>query len=311
MQGRQILTTVQAGDPQPNDYSAGYNSGGTNSSWQYPETGQHKSRRTAWIAGGIILIGAPLVALWLLPKDFFSKSTPIVYQEVTTGIAQRKIIRLPDGTQISLNPQSTVSYPEAFDEKDRSVKLVGEAYFEVAPDAERSFTVRAGNMATTFPSGNTIQIAMIQAYSNQQYLASTLLNGSATVANTDSSAAAGSEPPKPLTLRQNQAAILIPETNEFFSQDFPTAERYLKPRIRGQYRFWGQSPKEVVKELARSYTETIELRGDFQNCRYYGVFQAQEPLEKFLKSFTENINAKLSKEEGNWVITAKGCKPAG
>jgi ferric-dicitrate binding protein FerR (iron transport regulator) len=63
-----------------------------------------------------------------------------------TPAAQRARFRLPDGTQVVLSVASTLRYPAAFRGEARSVSLEGEAYFEVAHDRGRPFTVRAADL---------------------------------------------------------------------------------------------------------------------------------------------------------------------
>jgi transmembrane sensor len=48
---------------------------------------------------------------------------------------------LPDGTKVRLNASTTLEYPTRFTGKERSVKLTGEAYFEVAKDVKHPFIV--------------------------------------------------------------------------------------------------------------------------------------------------------------------------
>lgn len=51
------------------------------------------------------------------------------------------LITLEDGTTVHLNYNTTLRYPEHFAAEERMVYLEGEAYFEVAPDAQRPFKV--------------------------------------------------------------------------------------------------------------------------------------------------------------------------
>lgn len=53
---------------------------------------------------------------------------------------------LPDGTEVWLNFDSRLSYNSDFNSKDRSVTLSGEAYFDVAHDAEKPFTVELDSL---------------------------------------------------------------------------------------------------------------------------------------------------------------------
>jgi transmembrane sensor len=63
-----------------------------------------------------------------------------------TPPGQRAMFRLPDGTQVVLGVASALRYPAAFRSGSRDVSLQGEAYFEVAHDQPRPFTVRAGDL---------------------------------------------------------------------------------------------------------------------------------------------------------------------
>ena len=56
---------------------------------------------------------------------------------------------LSDGSIVTLNKNTTVSYPESFKEKTRTVKLKGEAFFKVTPDKAKPFIVDAGNVTVT------------------------------------------------------------------------------------------------------------------------------------------------------------------
>lgn len=51
---------------------------------------------------------------------------------------------LPDGTEITLNRDSKLVYPEKFDRKKRTVTLTGEAFFKVKHNAAQPFIVDAG-----------------------------------------------------------------------------------------------------------------------------------------------------------------------
>lgn len=52
-------------------------------------------------------------------------------------------LNLEDGTQVWVNANSQLKFPEKFDKKERRVILDGEAYFEVSHDAERPFYVES------------------------------------------------------------------------------------------------------------------------------------------------------------------------
>src|SRR5690606_37181770 len=52
-------------------------------------------------------------------------------------------VTLPDGTNVWLNSDSTISYPSKFNATKRKVLLDGEAYFEVAKTKNKPFIVES------------------------------------------------------------------------------------------------------------------------------------------------------------------------
>ena len=70
----------------------------------------------------------------------------INYTEVITTRGQTKEYTLNDGTRITLNSQSKLSIPSNYNEKERSVKITGEAFFDVTPNQEKPFTVTGKEM---------------------------------------------------------------------------------------------------------------------------------------------------------------------
>jgi transmembrane sensor len=53
---------------------------------------------------------------------------------------------LPDGSVITLNANSSISYPVQFVSATRPVTLTGEAFFQVTPDKEKPFIITANNV---------------------------------------------------------------------------------------------------------------------------------------------------------------------
>jgi len=69
----------------------------------------------------------------------YNNSHPLVAKNISTGSGQLKKITLPDGSVVTLNGNSTVSYE--LKEKSRTIQLTGMAHFEVAPNKEAPFSV--------------------------------------------------------------------------------------------------------------------------------------------------------------------------
>ncbi|HEY9258109.1 FecR family protein [Chitinophaga sp.] len=79
-------------------------------------------------------------------------------------------IELSDGTGVWVNADSKLVYPSAFAGNTREVWIQGEAYFEVAPNAQQAFVVHAG-------SANVQVLGTAFNISTYEDIQTTLING--------------------------------------------------------------------------------------------------------------------------------------
>lgn len=92
--------------------------------------------------------------------------------EVVTNTGSRKRLTLPDGTLVWLNAGSRIHYDKSFTTGIREVGLTGEAFFDVAPNAERPFVIHTQSvdirvLGTSFniksyPSDKTTEATLIK-----------------------------------------------------------------------------------------------------------------------------------------------------
>ncbi len=83
----------------------------------------------------ILLIGISGVLSYL---QYHTESTII---EVSTAYGETKQIILPDETKVWLNAGSSLEYPSEFNQKIRTVSLIGEAFFSVTKNKSKPFIV--------------------------------------------------------------------------------------------------------------------------------------------------------------------------
>ncbi|MEZ4905287.1 MAG: FecR family protein [Spirosomataceae bacterium] len=65
-----------------------------------------------------------------------------------TNNSQTIVLRLDDGTEINLAPQSSLKYPAQFKSNNREVFLDGKAFFKVAHNPQKPFLVYTGEVVT-------------------------------------------------------------------------------------------------------------------------------------------------------------------
>ena len=74
--------------------------------------------------------------------------TPAQLMALSVPRGQDYHLTLADGTQVWLNAESRLEFPDRFNGNTREVRLKGEAYFEVKKDAKRPFIVHTDYLTT-------------------------------------------------------------------------------------------------------------------------------------------------------------------
>ena len=100
-------------------------------------------------AVALLVVSGALVFLNVDWMESSSLEQEILLVEKIIPIGQKSTLHLSDGTIIKLNSGSKISYPRQFKDGLREVRLEGEAFFEVAKDKKRPFTVLTGDVTTT------------------------------------------------------------------------------------------------------------------------------------------------------------------
>ena len=99
-------------------------------------------RLTALAASLVVALGATL--FWQLRHDSGSSGNGTVPVSYRTAVGERQTVMLADGSVVTLNTDTVLSV--VVTATDRRLQLnQGEAYFDVARDSQRPFSVAAGN----------------------------------------------------------------------------------------------------------------------------------------------------------------------
>lgn len=114
-----------------------------------PEKPNHHIKWNLWQVAASVLLVLGLSYLFFMATDQKPTASQVVMVEKINPSGQKSTIHLKDGSRITLNSSSTVRYPENFADDERVIDLEGEAFFEVAKDANRPFRVKTANTITT------------------------------------------------------------------------------------------------------------------------------------------------------------------
>ena len=115
----------------------------------------------------------PLLAAYLL-EVLIPEKRDIRMLEVRTNPGMTTSLTLPDGTKVNLNSESSLVYPETFDGDFRSVRLEGEAFFEVVKNPEKRFVVTTPHNARVEVLGTSFNM---EAFKWDSIVSTTLISG--------------------------------------------------------------------------------------------------------------------------------------
>lgn len=103
-----------------------------------PQTSRNRARILNWaVAAALMLALGAAVFLWIGNRG----------ETYTYTLENKGSIQLPDGSAVFLNKGGELLV-YSFNKKQRIVKLEGEAFFEIAPNPDKPFIVKAGQTLT-------------------------------------------------------------------------------------------------------------------------------------------------------------------
>ncbi|MDR0573485.1 MAG: FecR domain-containing protein [Tannerella sp.] len=229
---------------------------------------------TAAAAIAILIISGSIV---------FFKTNPYnpVLAEAKSPAGSVTKLTLNDGTIVVLNASSIISYPLNFNKKARNIKLVGEAYFEVAKDSERPFIVETNNMKINVLGTHF----NVKSYNEDVKSITTLLEGTIKVEFDNPDDSVG----KPVILHPGQQIIFDKATLQTSITDV-TPNLYTS-WIDGQCFFENEKFIDIVKILERQFGIAIEITSpNLERQLYSGFFGKKDGALHILNSFKKYRN---------------------
>lgn len=213
-----------------------------------------------------------------LKYDAQNSPASIQYNILSTPRGGQFRITLPDGTQVWLNAASTLRYPTAFTGPERLVEVNGEAYFEVAGNANQPFRVKIKD-AEVQVLGTSFNV---NAYADEPTIQTTLLEGSIKLSAHNNQ----------VLLKPGQQAILATNKEFHINEVNPNDAIAWK---NGYFLFKNEGIESVMRTIARWYDVDVSYQGDVMKQRLGGTVSRYENLEDLLKTIelTKSLKFKI------------------
>ncbi len=181
-------------------------------------------------------------------------------------------LTLPDGSEVWLNAASSITYPTAFAGPERKVSVSGEAYFEIAPDAHHPFMVAVQSARST----ETIQVLgtsfNVNAYGDEESLATTLLSGSVRLVSGDNR----------MLLKPGEQGLLQADGKMRLDPNANVEE--VVAWKNGLFHFENADINEVMRQIARWYDVEVVMDGKMPSTeKFDGEISRSSNLTEVLK----------------------------
>lgn len=238
---------------------------------------------------------AAIALLCVMSWSVYQYMKPVAMCTVST-LANQQQVRLPDGTQVTLNHYSTLTYPEKFKAEVRKVELSGEAYFEVSKDTKHPFIVETApvNVEVLGTHFN------VEAYSNDPDVTTTLLEGSVAVSNKQNT--------HRVILKPNESAIYNKVKGSLVCEKLENATDDIAWR-EGKLIFNNLPIQEIARQLSNTFGVSITVSSKtLQDYRLTARFTNGEGLTEILDLLQTAGHFKYTYSQNRKQITITDLK---
>ncbi|WP_268225200.1 FecR family protein [Sinomicrobium oceani] len=217
-------------------------------------------------------------------------ATELVYNELKVPYGKNFELVLADGSHIYLNAGSTLRYPVQFlPDGPRNVYLMGEAFFDVASDKARPFTVHTDQMNTQV-YGTRFNVT---SYTNEGNTYTVLEEGSVGVYPP------GADVPAPVKIVPGQRAVM--EGGSIAVEEV-RVEKYVA-WTRGELYFKNDAFSLILKKLERHFNVTIASNYPELDEREFTATFKGKTLEHILEAYQQYTPFRFSREGNTITIT--------
>lgn len=248
-------------------------------------------QRWAWTAIPVWRYAAVLLIFmglgWVAYQSLRPK--PIAMQSIATR-QSKTTVTLPDGSQVVLNRNSRLNYPEQFTDSTRQVTLTGEAFFEVRPDAEHPFVIKARE-TTIRVLGTSFSV---RAYTDTVRVA--VVTGKVQFGTS------------------RKRIVLTPNQEATYEAGLDTLRKALRmsPNVMAfrtnRLAFDRTTLAEVARTLTDVYGTPVRLANEsIHNCLYTATF-ANEKLETILDVVAASLKLRVERTTDGFVLAGDGCQ---
>lgn len=235
----------------------------------------------------ILVLSVGMSYYWGIHTDRKSRA-----EQVYTCMNGKSKIFLPDGTGVWLQANTTLAYGNDFQERNRSVRLSGEAYFEVTKDKQRPFIVHTEGMQVVVHGTKFNVESSVDAAESRV----SLIEGSVSLETSSGS----------VLLKPGEIAV-YDKTNSKMEIDTGDVA-FEKMWVSDELFISNKSLGEVCRLLSKRYGVKINVEDELQDKYMYTFTLRNETLEEIIRIMTRINPITYSFDDSNVLTITKKKK---
>ena len=252
-----------------------------------PAAAGFRWRTAALRIAAVLVVGLAAALAVPFARDHVLRHT------VTTGKGEQLALRLDDGTTVRLGVSSRLSWPRRFGGHARDVRLTGAAYFDVAHDARRPFTVYTPG-AVTRVLGTRVTV---RDYAGSEPARIAVTDGRVAVLP---ARAAAADLSNAAILVRGQAAE-VPRGRLAVVRT--AGEQRDLAWTRGSIAFSNAPVRDVAAEVSRWYDVDLQVPDPALAARHLSITFDHEPLDTVLQEMAAALNARVERHGLTVILT--------
>ncbi len=246
-------------------------------------------------AAALVLIIIASSLTFLLTRSKIEKDLGLSWQTITCPPGQTSEVVFPDGSVATLNSGSSITYSANYSVSERSVKLEGEAMFDVISNAEIPFTVEARGIVVRATGTNF----NVDAYPSDREMNITLVNGIVQLI------ASGGRFLSEMKPGENARIDMV--ANKLYLSEVNT-DYYISWQ-KGIIMFSNKRLGDIALDMERWYNVSIIFSDPkMEDIRYSGAILKNKPVDQVLEilRLTSNFDYDINIQENKAsIITIK------
>lgn len=211
---------------------------------------------------------------------------------ITPRGGEFKIV-LEDGTEVWLNAESKLTYPETFGNAERRVAVRGEAYFKVHKDPEKPFYIETdGQLIRVYGTEFNVR-----SYEEDETVCTTLVEGSISI--------------RPVGTGQGELVLAPNHQSLFNKKDATACLRTVNPEVfvswkNGMFVFEEQNLEQIMCTLSRWYNFTYTFKDEsLKETVFMGSIPRYAEFDDVIHILEKSGGIKLEMKGQNIILSKR------